>query len=472
MFASVVQDKVLKRIEDAAGRAVRPVFGETARARDRVGMVTSYAAGPSPAAAPRGATPLALYHELEAASTSEALEVAKKLRQQVKDVVAAANPVPVAMPAIGPPGAESTSETPPTPDFRVLQGYRGPGPAGFGFDLAWHLPGGTGEGVIVVNLEGGWRITHEALSAVNFGLLSGVNREESGWRQHGTAVAGMLSSQTEQVEGGGIFGLCAGARVCPLSLYVEPDRPRDRLAQQIVASLQILRPGGVLLVELQRPGPATDFEANTDQKGYIPVSYWGDVRAALQRVVAAGVTVVEVGGNGGQNLDDAGLYQGTFNQSQNDSGGIMVGAGAAPNGRFGAAVAAVVLQLRLPPGLPGLGAVGGDLRLRRPLGRPGLRPELYLSVHGHVERRPDHRRARRLPAGAAPARLRVAAEPRRDPPGGGHHRLGPGRRAGRARAHRAATGPGHAVPEVRPGLSRSSKRFLHPRVRKPGFAGH
>ena len=273
MFASVVQDKVLKRIEDAAGRAVRPVFGETVRARDRVGMVTSYAAGPSPAAAPRGATPLALYHELEAASTSEALEVAKKLRQQVKDVVAAANPVPVAMPAIGPPGAESTSETPPTPDFRVLQGYRGPGPAGFGFDLAWHLPGGTGEGVIVVDLEGGWRITHEALSAVNFGLLSGVNREESGWRQHGTAVAGMLSSETEQVEGGGIFGLCAGARVCPLSLYVEPDRPRDRLAQQIVASLQILRPGGVLLVELQRPGPATDFEACGCQFP-IPFSGW------------------------------------------------------------------------------------------------------------------------------------------------------------------------------------------------------
>ncbi len=44
--------------------------------------------------------------------------------------------------------------------------------------------------------------------------------------------------------------------------------------------------------------------------------------------------MVEVAGNGGENLDDA-IYEGRFDQRKNDSGGIVVAAGAPPGMTFG-----------------------------------------------------------------------------------------------------------------------------------------
>ena len=269
--------------------------------------------------------------EVAADSAAEAGEFAATLREKLSDDIVSALPVPPAEPAIAPASAESTNIEQATPDFHGLQGYLGPAPDGVDAAYAWQFPGGDGNGVRVVDVEGGWRFDHESLSFIRFNHWGGTPRPAPGWVEHGTAVASLLGSPATRR---GIVGVCPGATVGVTSAFNESGGSQH-IAQNILGLLHVLQPGDVVLMALQRPGPAEKFVTSEEQKGYIPVSYWGDVRAAMRILTASGITLVEVAGNGGQDLDDTALYDDLFDQKRHDTGGIMVGAGAPPVGQFG-----------------------------------------------------------------------------------------------------------------------------------------
>jgi hypothetical protein len=83
----------------------------------------------------------------------------------------------------------------------------------------------------------------------------------------------------------------------------------------------------VLLIEQQGVGPNGGF-------AYVPVEWWKENYDIIRAAVSNGIVVVEAAGNGSQNLDDP-IYS-TGNGGHwpflpaNDSGAILVGAGAPP----------------------------------------------------------------------------------------------------------------------------------------------
>src|SRR5262249_21855801 len=99
---------------------------------------------------------------------------------------------------------------------------------------------------------------------------------------------------------------------------------RNEVATAIDRAAQRLRPGDVLLIELQGAGP---------EHKWIPVEYWRDVYDAIRVATDRGVIVVEAAGNGNADLD-ARVYRGAFDPAARDSGAIVVGAGGPPRAGF------------------------------------------------------------------------------------------------------------------------------------------
>ncbi len=96
------------------------------------------------------------------------------------------------------------------------------------------------------------------------------------------------------------------------------------LANAIDVARVNLSRGDVLLLEAQTWGWNCP-----DRECYVPVEWEPAVYDAIVRATAAGIIVVEAGGNGNQNLDDP-YYGSPFPRGRADSGAIIVGAGGAP----------------------------------------------------------------------------------------------------------------------------------------------
>ncbi len=223
----------------------------------------------------------------------------------------------------------------PSPDFTGRQGYLGPAPEGVDAAAAWAVPGGRGAGVHVVDIEGGWDFDHEDLQENTGGVIGGVPYPERYWRDHGTAVLGVIAGDAN---GFGVTGIAPETRVSAIS-----HRGRGT-APAIFDAVEALTPGDMVLVEAHRPGPRFDFAPRPDQRGYIPVEWWPDDLAVIQYAARKGVIVIEAAGNGAEDLDDP-LYdkpaEGFPRSWVNplgravDTGSLFVGAGAPPPGTHG-----------------------------------------------------------------------------------------------------------------------------------------
>jgi hypothetical protein len=290
----------------------------------------------APPAAPGQAPPdLSVFYRVEAPE-HRLEELAAELLGH-EGLVAAAFVKPPAEPARLNDMAPSAPAAPlATPDFTPLQGYLNAAPAGIDARFAWGVAGGTGAGVRIIDVEGAWRLTHEDLGANQGGVIGGTPTTDLGWRNHGTAVLGVFSGDSN---GFGVTGICPDAFVRTHSVFGSSS------SQAIVAAANLLNPGDILLIELHRPGPRFNFTLRGDQRGYIAVEWWPDDLAAIQYAVSRGVVVVEAAGNGGEDLDDA-LYdtpdagfpaswRNPFRRNPDDSGAVVVGAGAPPSGVFG-----------------------------------------------------------------------------------------------------------------------------------------
>ena len=264
---------------------------------------------------------------------------------QADDLVESAYLKPPAEPPIAPPTEDAveftpeplTMDAPPvTPDFSTRQGYLDAATTGVDARWAWTRPGGRGDGVRVIDVEGAWRFTHEDLIVNQGGVIGGTSSTDLAWRNHGTAVAGEISGD---VNGFGITGIAPNANIRAVSIFGTGS------AAAIRAAADALGAGDIILIELHRPGPLHNYAQRTDQEGYIAVEWWPDDFAAIRYALGRGVIVVEAAGNGAQNYDTA-LYdtrptgfpaswQNPLRVTGPDSGAIIVGAGAPPPGTHG-----------------------------------------------------------------------------------------------------------------------------------------
>ncbi|WP_433653958.1 S8 family serine peptidase [Nocardia sp. CA-128927] len=264
-------------------------------------------------------------------------EIAARLRED--DAVDGAYVKPPAEPPIAPGSTvyiEAADAPPVTPNFEGRQGYLDPAPQGVDARWAWTVPGGRGQGVRVIDIEGAWRFTHEDLLVNQGGVIGGDPSPDLGWRDHGTAVAGEISGDVNRF---GITGIAPDALLRAVSIFGPGSAAAIRTAADALGA------GDVILLELHRPGPRFNYEARPDQTGYIAIEWWPDDLAAVRYAVGRGVIVVEAGGNGAEDLDAA-LYdtrpanfpaswRNPFRGGTADSGAIIVGAGAPPTGFHG-----------------------------------------------------------------------------------------------------------------------------------------
>jgi hypothetical protein len=223
-------------------------------------------------------------------------------------------------------------EPPPqTPDFTEQQGYLDAAPGGIDARYAWTVPGGTGIGVQIIDIEGAWQFTHEDLLQNQGGVAGGtpgaIQKDELVWRNQGTNTIGVIGADHN---GLGVSGICPDAGVRGVSFGGQTS------AKAIRQAADLLNPGDILLVEVQRRGP---------QGAPIPLEWWENEFQAIRYAVDKGVIVVEVAGDGDADLDDP-IYEtpqddfpsewkNPFNRANRDSGAIVVGAGAPPSGKYG-----------------------------------------------------------------------------------------------------------------------------------------
>jgi hypothetical protein len=224
-----------------------------------------------------------------------------------------------------------------TPNFITRQGYLNPAPQGIDAFYAWTKNGGKGKDVNIIDLEWGWRFTHEDLTQNQGGVVSGLNSTND---NHRTAVIGEIGGDQNSI---GITGICPDAVVSAVSFTNQPT------AKAIRQAANRLRSGDIMLLEVHRAGPRYTFQPRDDQKGYVAIEWWPDDYAAIKYATDKGVIVVEAAGNGRENLDDAiydtnpappygpfpSWWKNPYKRNPLDSQAIIVGAGAPPPGTHG-----------------------------------------------------------------------------------------------------------------------------------------
>lgn len=221
-----------------------------------------------------------------------------------------------------------------TPDFTARQGYLDAAPGGIDARYAWLQPGGTGPGVRIIDVEKAWNFLHEDLQQNEGGVLAGTPSLFLNHRNHGTNVLGVMCADNN---GFGVTGICYNAYDRGIVLSS---------ANAIVTAADNLGPGDIILIPWMFAGPRYNYdEFRPDQRGFIAVEWYPQFFDAIRYATGKGIIVVEIGGNGAENLDDP-LYNtpkpgfpawwtNPFNRANRDSGAIVVGAGAPPPGTHG-----------------------------------------------------------------------------------------------------------------------------------------
>jgi hypothetical protein len=198
---------------------------------------------------------------------------------------------------------------------------------------AWTKAGGTGDKAAVAIVGGAWRNQHEDLQGIA-GQVGGQTIDSINFRNHGTAVAGLIRASLTNGRGmAGIAHACLLKQVATFGLGT---------AAAIRFAADALPAGGVLVIEWQRPGPGS---TGTGSGGFLPLEWWPDDFAAIKYATQKGVIVVEPAGNGSVSLDDPfynspapgfpATWKNPFVRTNADCGAILVGAGAPPVGTHG-----------------------------------------------------------------------------------------------------------------------------------------
>lgn len=324
----------LSSLLDSSGAALVPVFGN----EDRVARAMS--AGVATTMPAEGVPDLTSFYRVVAAD-EQLDKLADKLLNL--NLVEGAYIKPQMEPpvlfeeAVEPPAPQ---EAPPaTPNFTAQQLYLDAAPGGIDARFAWTRPGGKGQGVRIIDIEGAWRFSHEDLMQNQGGVIGGVQSSDIRWRNHGTAVVSEFGGDENAF---GVTGICPLANTRAISIFGSGQSS----AKAITDAANALSPGDIILIELHAPGPRHNFQDIGGQRGFIAIEFWpADFAAIVFATSVRGVIVIEAAGNGAENLDDAlyntrpngfpSTWRNPFNLANPQSGAVIVGAGAPPPGTHG-----------------------------------------------------------------------------------------------------------------------------------------
>mgnify|MGYP006286932989 CR=1 FL=1 len=260
-------------------------------------------------------------YRLRISSDADVWEISSRLEQLPEVILARPVPRPVQLPS---PGYYIDS-----------QFYLDPAtatPTGMDAEYAWGHNGGKGQGVTVCDLEYGWTLYHSDISK---GPGSQINPNPIALPpgetdDHGTAVIGMLVAD---VNSWGTTGICNQATLKTCGTYYGSP-PEWNVPGALLYAIDALSPGDVILLEQQ-----WDYsDPNTSHPDLIPIEWWlnyhpnsqsyNAVYAAIETAIAKGISVVEVGGNGGAPTTLTGIDTDNLTWYGN-SGAVIVGAGGA-----------------------------------------------------------------------------------------------------------------------------------------------
>lgn len=203
--------------------------------------------------------------------------------------------------------------TPGDDPYNVDQGYQDMALDGIDARWMWTQPNGEGAGIGIVDVEGGWRVTHEDLAGKTPTLIHGA--QYAPWEDHGTAVLGEIVAIDNTV---GVVG-CAPAITSVRMSSIYDAVGVQHVLDALVAAVAAMSVGEILLIELQI--------------SFLPVETLDDPLDVIRLATALGITVVEPAGNGNSDLDawttpaPGGLQR--LNRASADfvdSGAIMVAA--------------------------------------------------------------------------------------------------------------------------------------------------
>ena len=265
----------------SSGATITPVFGN----EDRVSRARSSMQPESGEIV----SDLASFYKVEA-DEDKLEKIAEKLLNE--NVVEGAYVKPPMFPPVvllePEPAAE---EAPPiSPDFISRQIYLNAAPAGIDARFAWTVPGGKGQGVRIIDIEGAWRFSHEDMLLHQGGVIGGTQSTDIGWRNHGTAVTGEFGGDENNF---GIMGICPQANVRAIAIFGSGQSS----AKAITDAANALSPGDIILIELHAPGPRFNFQNRPDQRGFIAIEFWpADFAAIVYATSVRGVIVVEAAG--------------------------------------------------------------------------------------------------------------------------------------------------------------------------------
>ena len=225
-------------------------------------------------------------------------------------------------------GEAPTPVAPPSPaastaDYENSQRYLNASSAGgIGAKDAWAL-GLSGAGVSMCDIEYDFDDAHCDLPAIT--VLGGTPQSPYG-NSHGTAVFGEMVSFDDGV---GTTGIAFGAD----DLYFAPtyiDSVYD-IGAAVYRATAAMPAGSVIVLEVQIRGP--NYADDGTQDGLVPMEWWPAYYDSVMNAIANGMIVVQAAGNGAEDLDDPAYATGNWNHHpflpENDSGSIIVGAGAA-----------------------------------------------------------------------------------------------------------------------------------------------
>jgi serine protease len=217
-----------------------------------------------------------------------------------------------------------------SPDFEKLQYHLNAAPIGVDARFGWTIPGGTGKGVRIIDMETGVNPDHEDFE--KFFFVSDLPR---GRVDHGTAVAGEMIAKRDGV---GVTGISYEADYGFFSRLVDNEKLWDNInwniednsnqeddpyhkgvAANLAKVVEKLSRGDLIVLEMHSSGPR--FE-------YIPTEYWTPVYKILKYATEVkGIHCVAAAGNGGENLNHKD-YNKAFDIKHRDSGCVLVGAAA------------------------------------------------------------------------------------------------------------------------------------------------
>ncbi len=210
---------------------------------------------------------------------------------------------------------ENTGEAKATPNFQSGQYYLEAAPTGVDAYYAWGVPGGRGENIKVIDIEGNWIQTHEDLhgGVENF-HIAGSKINDPSWWNHGTAVLGEIAADSNG------FGMTGIAFEVDLGTVSIGSMSTSSAINTAVANSDT---GDVILIELHAAGPGA---SGVGQDGYVCMEYWQDNFDAILTGSAMGRIIVEAAGNGAEDFDNVLLYGSLFDPAFRFSGAIIVGA--------------------------------------------------------------------------------------------------------------------------------------------------